>query len=37
MPRGVAVLLIVATPLLVCGQALVDYLWVERSLGKEPA
>jgi predicted PurR-regulated permease PerM len=28
---------IVATPLLVCGQALVDYLWVERSLGKEPA
>jgi predicted PurR-regulated permease PerM len=29
--------IIVATPLLVCGQALVDYLWVERSLGKEPA
>jgi predicted PurR-regulated permease PerM len=29
--------IIVATPLLVCAQALVDYLWVERSLGKNPA
>jgi predicted PurR-regulated permease PerM len=28
---------VVATPLLVCAQALVDYLWVERSLAKEPA
>jgi predicted PurR-regulated permease PerM len=28
---------VVATPLLVCVLALVDYLWVERSLGKEPA
>jgi predicted PurR-regulated permease PerM len=27
---------IVATPLLVCLQALIDYLWVERRLGKEP-
>ena len=25
---------IVATPLIVCGQTLVDYLWVERKLGK---
>jgi predicted PurR-regulated permease PerM len=28
---------IVATPLLVCLQELLDYLWVELSLGKEPA
>ena len=26
---------VVASPLLVCGQVLVDYLWVERRLGKE--
>jgi predicted PurR-regulated permease PerM len=25
---------IVATPLIVCGQTLVEYLWVERRLGK---
>jgi len=25
---------VVATPLIVCGQTLVDYLWVERRLGK---
>jgi predicted PurR-regulated permease PerM len=27
---------VVATPLIVCGQTLVDYLWVERKLGKKP-
>jgi predicted PurR-regulated permease PerM len=27
---------VVATPLLVCGQTLVDYLWVERRLEKQP-
>ena len=27
---------IVATPMLVCIQALTDYLWVERRLGKDP-
>jgi predicted PurR-regulated permease PerM len=27
---------IVATPLLVCGQILTEYLWVERRLGKDP-
>ena len=27
---------VVATPMLVCIQALVAYLWVERRLGKEP-
>jgi predicted PurR-regulated permease PerM len=25
---------VVATPLIVCGQTLVEYLWVERRLGK---
>ena len=29
--------IIVATPLLVCLQTLIDYLWVELSLGKAPA
>jgi predicted PurR-regulated permease PerM len=28
---------VVATPLIVCGQTLVEYLWVERRLGKAPA
>ncbi|HZR09626.1 MAG TPA: AI-2E family transporter [Myxococcales bacterium] len=28
---------VVATPLIVCGQTLMDYLWVERRLGKAPA
>jgi predicted PurR-regulated permease PerM len=27
---------VVATPLLVCGQTLIDYLWVERKLEKQP-
>jgi predicted PurR-regulated permease PerM len=27
---------VVATPLIVCGQTLIDYLWVERRLGKKP-
>jgi predicted PurR-regulated permease PerM len=27
---------VVSTPLLVCAQTLVDYLWVERRLGKTP-
>jgi predicted PurR-regulated permease PerM len=27
---------IVATPLLVCLQVMVDYLWIERELGREP-
>jgi len=27
---------VVATPLLVCGQTLIDYLWVERRLEKQP-
>jgi predicted PurR-regulated permease PerM len=27
---------VVATPMLVCIQALTDYLWVERRLGKDP-
>ena len=26
---------VVATPLIVCGQILTDYLWVERRLGKQ--
>jgi predicted PurR-regulated permease PerM len=28
---------VVATPLLVCLQVAIEYLWVERRLGKEPA
>jgi predicted PurR-regulated permease PerM len=28
---------VVATPMLVCIQALTDYLWVERRLGKDPS
>ena len=27
---------VVATPLIVCGQTLIDYLWVERKLAKTP-
>ncbi len=28
---------VVAMPMLVCGQLLVEYLWVERRLGKAAA